>query len=93
MLAGRTDNDMGEIIDALRIICPDLGYIIENGKLILIGSDIERVMNILAKLSGIERIISLNKYQTRAVVTIIQNQDCRVILQNRIEEKPMCINA
>lgn len=68
MIAGKPKDEIDEMIYALREICPDIGVIRKNGKVILTGNGIERVKKIVKTLSKIAAIEPVNKYGTQCIL-------------------------
>lgn len=92
MRAGKPRNEIEEIVSAIRIICPEIGFHRNNGTITLAGNDIEHLASVLDKLSKIENIQMLNKYGTKAYLTINISGD-KTMPEGRNKREEICVIA
>lgn len=95
MIAGKQESDtekMGQIKTVLRKLCPDIGFLEEDGasgQLILCGKDITSLQNDLDALKMFESILVLNIMKTRAILSI-KEKDGKTMMQNEGRGEKLC---
>jgi len=75
MIAGKPKDEIDKMIYAIREICPDVGIIRKNGRVILTGNGIERIIDIVKTLSEIEAIEPANKYGTQCILEMKSGEE------------------
>ncbi|MFA6096547.1 MAG: hypothetical protein WC788_02870 [Candidatus Paceibacterota bacterium] len=93
MIAGKPKDEIDEMIYALREICPDVGIIRKNGKIIMTGNGIMRVKKTVKILSGIERIESINKYGTRCILEMKGDEAIIMNVASNERSEELCVIA
>lgn len=74
MIAGNVKDENQKVISALRTINSEIGYIIKDGKVLLIGKEIADTLKVLKAISKIRNIEIVNEHGTAAILEL-KSQD------------------
>ncbi len=70
MIAGNAKDENQKVISALRTINGEIGYIIKDGKVLLIGKEIADILKVLKAVSQIRSIEIVNERGTAAILEL-----------------------